>query len=269
VPLATGTPFPEKQRFLVGTQKMLKLDLVQPLVLDAAQQEALVSLATGAAREGCDAAIITDFGLGLFTQRSLGMLCRGLRPLARTISGDVSSVHSNLRSMRGVDLLCPSEQELREATQLHGEGLPLVAYRMMEELGVHNTIVTLGADGLIAFAPLAGLRAPGDQSAWTTRLSSEHIPALAPAAIDALGCGDSLLAAATLALSSGASLTACAYLGAIAAARDRLKDGSMVELQIKPRLRATARFAYVTLAGRTEAPAMAYFRQFLHAHLHE
>jgi hypothetical protein len=55
----------------------------------------------------------------------------------------------------------------------------------------------------------------------------------------------------------------------IAAARDQLKDGSLVELPIKPRLKATARFAYVTLAGRTEAPAMVYFRQFLRAHLNE
>jgi hypothetical protein len=55
----------------------------------------------------------------------------------------------------------------------------------------------------------------------------------------------------------------------MAAARDRLKDGSLVELHLKPRLQATARFAYVTLAGRTEAPAMVYFRQFLHAHLNE
>jgi DNA-binding transcriptional LysR family regulator len=59
------------------------------------------------------------------------------------------------------------------------------------------------------------------------------------------------------------------YLGVIAAAREGLKDGSLEELNLKPRLRATARFAYVTLAGRTEAPAMAYFRQFLRAHLNE
>jgi hypothetical protein len=59
------------------------------------------------------------------------------------------------------------------------------------------------------------------------------------------------------------------YLGVMAAASERLKDGSLVELNLKPRLRATARFAYVTLAGRTEAPAMAYFRQFLRAHLNE
>jgi DNA-binding transcriptional LysR family regulator len=59
------------------------------------------------------------------------------------------------------------------------------------------------------------------------------------------------------------------YLGVIAAARDLLKDGSMVELPLKPRLRATARFAYVTLAGRTKVPAMVYFREFLQAHLSE
>ncbi|MEY3923337.1 MAG: hypothetical protein RI915_984, partial [Pseudomonadota bacterium] len=59
------------------------------------------------------------------------------------------------------------------------------------------------------------------------------------------------------------------YLGVIAAARNRLKDGSLVELPLKPHLKATARFAYVTLAGRTEAPAMAYFRQFVRAHLNE
>jgi DNA-binding transcriptional LysR family regulator len=59
------------------------------------------------------------------------------------------------------------------------------------------------------------------------------------------------------------------YLGVIAAARNQLKHGSLVELPLKPRLKATARFAYVTLAGRTEAPAMVYFRQFLSAHLNE
>ena len=84
-----------------------------------------------------------------------------------------------------------------------------------------------------------------------------------PAEMVTLRCDDINAQLATVAQ------TDVIYLGAIAAARDRLKDGSMVELHIKPRLRATARFAYVTLAGRTEAPAMAYFRQFLHAHLHE
>ena len=53
------------------------------------------------------------------------------------------------------------------------------------------------------------------------------------------------------------------FLGVIAATQSGLKDGSLVELHLKPKLVASARFAYVTLAGRTEAPAMAYFRGFI------
>ncbi len=59
------------------------------------------------------------------------------------------------------------------------------------------------------------------------------------------------------------------FLGVMATAQDGLSDGSLVELAVKPKLLANARFAYVTLAGRTEAPAMAYFREFVHEHLCE
>jgi DNA-binding transcriptional LysR family regulator len=59
------------------------------------------------------------------------------------------------------------------------------------------------------------------------------------------------------------------FLGVIAATRDGLEDGSLIELPVKPKLVATARFAYLTLAGRTEAPAMAYFREFVRDHLRD
>ena len=63
--------------------------------------------------------------------------------------------------------------------------------------------------------------------------------------------------------------TDAVFLGVIAAARSGLQDGSLVALQLTPKLVATARFAYVTLAGRTEAPAMVYFRAFVRKHLHD
>lgn len=59
------------------------------------------------------------------------------------------------------------------------------------------------------------------------------------------------------------------FLGVIAATQNGLKDGSLVELHLKPKLVSSARFAYVTLAGRTEAPAMAYFRGFIRDHLRD
>jgi DNA-binding transcriptional LysR family regulator len=66
-----------------------------------------------------------------------------------------------------------------------------------------------------------------------------------------------------------AAQTDAVFLGVIATARSGLADGSLVELALKTQLRATARFAYVTLAGRTEAPAMAYFREFVREHLRD
>lgn len=66
-----------------------------------------------------------------------------------------------------------------------------------------------------------------------------------------------------------AAQTDAVFLGVIATARSGLADGSLVELALVPALRATARFAYVTLAGRTEAPAMAYFREFVREHLRD
>ncbi len=229
--MPVASPVPEKQRFLVGAQKVMKLDLVEPMVLDAGQQDRFVQLACDTAADTPDAAIITDFGLGLFTPRMMTRLCRGLRPLVGVLSGDVSGKRSNLRSMRGLDLICPSEQELREATRLYSEGLPLVTYRLLESLRAKAAMVTLGADGLIAFSPL-NTAAPepakaGEQAPWTTRLHGEHIPALCPIALDPLGCGDSLLAIATLALASGASLTQAGFLGACAASVQVQRLGNM------------------------------------------
>ena len=66
-----------------------------------------------------------------------------------------------------------------------------------------------------------------------------------------------------------AAQTDAVFLGVIATARSGLADGSLVELALQTQLRATARFAYVTLAGRTEAPAMAYFREFVREHLRD
>ena len=84
-----------------------------------------------------------------------------------------------------------------------------------------------------------------------------------PAEMVALCCDD------VVSLVSAVAQTDAIFLGVIAASREGLKDSSLVELQVKPKLLATARFAYVTLAGRTEAPAMAYFRQFVRDHLHD
>jgi len=221
------TPLPEKQRFLVGAQKVMKLDLVQPIELDSARQQLLIGLATDAASErgGCDGAIIADFGLGLLAQGTLGRLGAAIRPKTRVLTGDVSGRRSGLLSMKNYDLLCPSEGEIRDACRLYDQGLPMVVWRLLDETRSGSAIVTMGSEGLIGFSRLAGKSSDG---AWDNKLKAEHVPAMSTHAIDALGCGDALLSAATLALCTGTPLLPAAFLGAIAAAVQVQRLGNMV-----------------------------------------
>jgi DNA-binding transcriptional LysR family regulator len=53
------------------------------------------------------------------------------------------------------------------------------------------------------------------------------------------------------------------YLGILAAARTGMEAGQLAELVTAQRLTSGARFAFITLAGRTEAPSMGLFRQFV------
>lgn len=57
--------------------------------------------------------------------------------------------------------------------------------------------------------------------------------------------------------------TDAVLLSVLATARERIHAGAVAVLPMRPALRATARFAYVTLAGRSEAPVMAILREFV------
>ena len=59
------------------------------------------------------------------------------------------------------------------------------------------------------------------------------------------------------------AVTDAIFLGIEAAARPGLAAGTLIKLPLTPAVQIGARFAYVTLAGRTEAPVMALFRRFV------
>jgi rfaE bifunctional protein kinase chain/domain/rfaE bifunctional protein nucleotidyltransferase chain/domain len=224
-PFHVARPLTEKQRFLVGAQKVMKLDLLEPLVLDASQQDQFIALVEDAAR-GVQGAIVADFGQGLFTPAVVARTCTACRKSAQVLSGDVSSRRSNLRAMHSMDLLCPSETELREAFGAFDRGLPTITWELLEETRSRHAIVTMGPEGLIAFDRLPGADSLAEGS-FASRLRAQHVPALAPFAIDPLGCGDSLIAAATLAIAGGASLLGSAFLGSAAAAIQAQRLGNI------------------------------------------
>ncbi len=215
----------EKQRFLVGSQKVMKLDLIRPLSLDASRQRELVTLAEQACA-GCDGAIVADFGQGLFAGRVMADLLGAVRRRVPFIAGDVSGARNTMMKMRGVDLVCPTEHELRSATGDFEDSLNAVVWRYLDATKVGGVFVTLGADGLIAFDRLPG--AESAEGGWRSRVRGEHVPALAPHPVDTLGCGDALLAAAALAAMAGGRRIDGAVLGSVAAGAEAMRLGNKV-----------------------------------------
>ncbi len=199
----------EKQRFLVGTQKVLKLDPATVPAIESAELGRLLGLAADVA---ADAAIIADFAQGLLDARTIGGLCDVLRPCVRVLAGDVSGPRTGLRHMRAMDLLCPSDWEARASLGMPQEPLTAVGASLLATTRSRGAILTRAAEGLTAF------NVAGD---------SEELPALSVNAVDPLGCGDALLAAATLALAAGAPLIAAAFLGSIAAAAEAQHLGNI------------------------------------------
>lgn len=211
--LALREGIPVKERFVVGTQKLLKVDHGPRVPLDSDRQRRLREAALDAAGPHADAVLLTDFGLGCLDVSALPALLAALRPRAGILAGDVSGPRSTLRAMRGVDLLTPNEQELRGACAAPDLSLPTVASRLMEELGVPHLLATLDARGAVLFHP----RDPAPGRWFDHRLRSDHVPSLSDRAVDPVGAGDALLAVAALTLAAGGTGPQAAYLGSVAA----------------------------------------------------
>lgn len=161
-----------------------------------------------------DAVILCDFGRGLMTPAMFGRLIRRIRADAPLLTACISGRGSNFHHLRSIDLMCVSENELREATGNLGEGLGAVVWQWFEANAVQSALVTLKEEGVIAFSRLPGAATP--KSEWTTRLKSAHLPALDALPLDPSGSRSTLLAVSTLARAAGGDLVQSACLGMIA-----------------------------------------------------
>lgn len=211
-----------KHRYLVDQTKLFKVDDGAVHPLDSRDEQVFAERILQASA-GADAVIFVDFGYGLLTAPLLDRVMPTLRKNVPIITADVSGVRSNLLRFANVDLICPTERELRQTLSDFSAGLTNVVYRLMAQTRAKQLLVTLGKEGLVAFDQFVP---PTEEQSWERKLRSAYLPSLATHAVDPLGCGDALLSAATLVLAAGGSLHAAAFLGSIAAALEAGKIGN-------------------------------------------
>lgn len=202
-----------KIRYLADGQKLFKADYGSPSPLDSQSEKSVAGALLEAANDAA-AVIWCDYGYGTITDSLMGHVEDPLRRRVKLIAADVSSRGKLLR-FRNVDLLTPTERELRSAAGNSEMGLSHVAWHTLQQTQAKRLLVTLGKKGAVLFDRPNHDRGHPD---WAGRLVSEYLPSLGDAAADPLGCGDSLLATMTLALAAGANIMQALYLGSAAAA---------------------------------------------------
>jgi rfaE bifunctional protein kinase chain/domain/rfaE bifunctional protein nucleotidyltransferase chain/domain len=202
-----------KTRYLVDQTKLFKVDEGVEAPLDSRSLDQMCAMIEDATKDAAGI-IFADFGYGTITGPLLDRVMPKVRKTVPIVTADVSGRQSTLLRFREVDLLCPTEREVRQTLNNFSSGLNAVVYDLLERTGARCAMITLGKQGLCLFDDL---KKTGPTEAWDRKLRTAYLPALSGHAIDPLGCGDALLACASLILAAGGSPQAAAYLGSLAA----------------------------------------------------
>lgn len=192
-----------KVRILAGLmhsarQQVIRVDYEgEPLSDDGLRAQLRARLLEEAA--DADALIISDYNYGVADE----LMAEAVREAAgkRNIPVLVDS-RFRLNAFHGFTSATPNEEEFEQVLRLHhtgADGLEAAGMKLREQLGYRALLITRGSHGMMLIeegAPAA--------------LHIEAVGALEP--VDGTGAGDTVIAAYTLALASGASFAEAAHL---------------------------------------------------------
>jgi rfaE bifunctional protein kinase chain/domain len=207
-----------KQRYRINGKTNFRLNRYDDLVISNETRAEFSRKATELLA-GVNLVIFSDFNYGILDSEMVGEIVGEARARGIFIAADcqISSQIADYSKYRGVDLVTPTEHEVRVTLKDNSSGLAAIAINFQELLGVPNLLITLGGDGMLLQEKIR------DSS---SQFLTDSIPAFSEKVTDVAGAGDSVLVAASLALAAKANLRRAAYLGTIAAALQVTRVGN-------------------------------------------
>jgi D-glycero-beta-D-manno-heptose-7-phosphate kinase len=213
-----GGVTPTKTRFLAGWahtvgQQVLRVDYEPQSQLAESHRKKILELLSKNLKSA-DALAISDYGLGIVSPDGVR---RALSGEKRAIPVSVDSRYQLMAYKRsGVTTATPNEAEIEA---LHnttiGQNIAELERRgreVLNELKLRSLVITRGKDGMAVFEP-------GKQTVHISVHGSDQ-------AVDVTGAGDTVLAAYTLGLASGASALEAAHIANIAGGLVVMKRGT-------------------------------------------
>jgi len=158
--------------------------------------------------EQIDVLIFSDFSYGVLSKRlieRISELCKN-KNIILSADSQSSSQIGDITKFKNMDLITPTEREIRLALNNFDSGLVVLSEKLSNFSAPKYILTTLGSEGVMIY------------NSKKNQLLTDNIPALNSYAKDPSGAGDSLLTCASMALSVGATIWEASYLGSISAA---------------------------------------------------
>jgi rfaE bifunctional protein kinase chain/domain len=213
-----GTITPTKTRFLAGWahtvgQQVLRVDYEPHSRLTDSHRKKIQQLLQAKLKKA-EALAISDYGFGVATPEAVRA---AMSRQTKTIPVSLDSRYQLLAYKRaGVTAATPNEAEMeamrnvaigRDISELERSGR-----EVLHELKLRSLVITRGKDGMAVFEPFK---------------STAYIPVHgSDQAVDVTGAGDTVLAAYTLGLASGATALEAAHIANIAGGLVVMKRGT-------------------------------------------
>jgi len=197
-----------KIRYMVSTQKILRVSRLKDHHLNAKMTDKVIALLDRAAGE-VDGIIVSDFCYGVITPRILEHISQLAKKYKIKLFGDVqsSSQIGNVAKFKNYYIIKPTEKEARIALDDKYSGIERIGNNLLAMTCAQNMILSLGPEGFIAF------KTTENKNFVKTQL----FPALNPSPVDVVGAGDSLLTALSVASCAGADIMEASTIGTIMA----------------------------------------------------
>ncbi|MGJ8682933.1 PfkB family carbohydrate kinase [Paraglaciecola sp.] len=196
-----------KTRYRVGNKTMLRVNEVRSHDISKEIQSQILAKLRSSLSD-FDILLFSDFNYGMLPQELVDEIVELTKSNNIIVAADSqsSSQVGDIARFKGMDLITPTEREVRIALKNDKDGLVVLGQKLTEVSNCKNLFVTLAEEGIFIHEPL--------KNSW----ENDRISALAANPVDPAGAGDCLFAASVMALASGATIWEAAFIGSVAAA---------------------------------------------------
>lgn len=197
-----------KQRYRSGTQTLFRISHLTQDLLDFEKESELIEKFSKIAGD-TDVLILSDFSYGVLSNQVVERILAIATEHDIFVSADSqsSSQIGNLGKFKNIDLISATEREARLELKDSTSGLVVVAEALRRTMNSKNLLLKMGGDGVLISA----------ENIHGEMLATDEISAINKNPVDTSGAGDSMLAGASLALASGATIYEAALIGSVLA----------------------------------------------------